>query len=66
MANADHPLFPGIKSMAGKAMGFDQIVESIVYRLGTWIELIYWMIMLKARIPVSSISFLWAVLIPII
>ena len=34
MANTDHPLFPELKSMAAKAMGFDQIIESVVNRLG--------------------------------
>ena len=34
MANTDHPLFPELKSMAAKAVGFDQIVESVVNRLG--------------------------------
>jgi len=34
MANTGHPLFPELKSMASKAMGFDQIVESLVHRLG--------------------------------
>jgi DNA-binding transcriptional regulator YhcF (GntR family) len=34
MANTEHPLFPELKSMAAKAVGFDQIIESIVNRLG--------------------------------
>ena len=34
LANTDHPLFPELKSMAAKAMGFDQVVESVVNRLG--------------------------------
>jgi predicted transcriptional regulator len=34
MANTNHPLFPELKSMASKAMGFDQIIESLVHRLG--------------------------------
>jgi len=33
-ANTDHPLFPELKSMATKAVGFDRIIESIVNRLG--------------------------------
>lgn len=34
MANTDHPLFPELRSMATKAVGFDRIIESIVSRLG--------------------------------
>lgn len=34
MANQEHPLFPELKSMVGKAMGIDQVVDSIVSRLG--------------------------------
>jgi hypothetical protein len=34
MANQDHPLFPELKSMVGKVMGIDQVVEGIVTRLG--------------------------------
>ena len=34
MANTEHPLFPELKSMAAKAMGFDRIIESVVNRLG--------------------------------
>ena len=33
-ANKDHPLFPELKSMVGKAMGIDQVIDSIVIRLG--------------------------------
>jgi len=33
-ANTKHPLFPELKSMAAKAVGFDRIIESIVNRLG--------------------------------
>jgi hypothetical protein len=33
-ANQDHPLFPELKSMVGKVMGIDQVVEGIVSRLG--------------------------------
>jgi len=34
MANQKHPLFPELKSMVGKVMGIDQVVDSIVTRLG--------------------------------
>ena len=34
MANAEHPLFPELKSMVGKVMGIDQVIEGIVTRLG--------------------------------
>ena len=34
MANIDHPLFPELKSMVGKVMGIDQVVDGIVTRLG--------------------------------
>lgn len=34
MANPEHPLFPELKSMVGKVMGIDQVVDSIVTRLG--------------------------------
>ena len=34
LANPDHPLFPELKSMAAKAMGFDRVVDSVVNRLG--------------------------------
>ena len=33
-ANQDHPLFPELKSMVGKVMGLDQVIDSIVTRLG--------------------------------
>jgi predicted DNA-binding transcriptional regulator len=33
-ANTGHPLFPELKSMVGKVMGLDQVVESILSRLG--------------------------------
>jgi hypothetical protein len=33
-ANTKHPLFPELQSMARKALGMDQILESIVERLG--------------------------------
>ncbi len=33
-ANQDHPLFPELKSMVGKVMGIDQVIEGIVTRLG--------------------------------
>jgi DNA-binding transcriptional ArsR family regulator len=33
-ANQDHPLFPELKSMVGKVMGIDQVIDGIVYRLG--------------------------------
>jgi len=34
MANQDHPLFPELKSMVGKVMGIDQVIDGIVNRLG--------------------------------
>ncbi|MBW1951435.1 MAG: winged helix-turn-helix transcriptional regulator, partial [Deltaproteobacteria bacterium] len=34
MANTEHPLFPELKSMVGKVMGIDRVVEGIVNRLG--------------------------------
>lgn len=34
MANKLHPLFPELKSMVGKVMGIDQVVDGIVNRLG--------------------------------
>ncbi|MCF8146545.1 MAG: winged helix-turn-helix domain-containing protein [Deltaproteobacteria bacterium] len=34
MANQDHPLFPELRSMVSKAMGIDQVIDSIVTRLG--------------------------------
>ena len=33
-ANKDHPLFPEIKSIVGKVMGIDKVVDGIVTRLG--------------------------------
>ncbi len=33
-ANQDHPLFPELKSMVGKVIGLDQVIEGIVSRLG--------------------------------
>jgi hypothetical protein len=33
-ANTAHPLFPELKSMVGKVMGIDQVIDSIVTRLG--------------------------------
>ena len=33
-ANPDHPLFPELKSMVGKVMGMDQVIDGIVSRLG--------------------------------
>ncbi|MFO7987450.1 MAG: winged helix-turn-helix domain-containing protein [Desulfatiglandaceae bacterium] len=33
-ANQAHPLFPELKSMVSKAMGIDQVIDSIVTRLG--------------------------------
>jgi len=34
MANAEHPLFPELKSMVSKVMGIDQVIDGIVNRLG--------------------------------
>jgi len=34
MANQAHPLYPELKSMVSKAMGIDQVIDSIVTRLG--------------------------------
>lgn len=34
MANQDHPLFPELRSMVGKVIGLDQVIEGIVNRLG--------------------------------
>lgn len=34
MANPDHPLFPELKSIVTKVMGIDQVIDSIVTRLG--------------------------------
>jgi len=33
-ANQNHPLFPELKSMVGKVMGIDQVIDSMVARLG--------------------------------
>jgi hypothetical protein len=33
-ANHEHPLFPELKSMVGKVMGVDQVIDGIVNRLG--------------------------------
>jgi hypothetical protein len=33
-ANTQHPLFPELKSMVGKIMGIDQVIDSIITRLG--------------------------------
>ena len=33
-ANPQHPLFPELKSMVGKVMGIDQVIDGIVNRLG--------------------------------
>jgi hypothetical protein len=34
MANAKHPLFEELKSMVGKVMGIDQVIDGIINRLG--------------------------------
>ena len=34
MANTEHALFPELKSMVGKVMGIDQVIDSIIQRLG--------------------------------
>ena len=34
MANTEHALFPELKSMVSKVMGIDQVVDSIIIRLG--------------------------------
>ncbi len=34
MANTHHPLFPELKSMVAKVVGLDQVIDSIVTRLG--------------------------------
>ena len=34
MANAEHSLFPELKSMVSKVMGIDQVIDGIVNRLG--------------------------------
>ena len=33
-ANTEHALFPELKSMVGKVMGIDQVIDSIITRLG--------------------------------
>ena len=33
-ANQNHPLFPELKSMVGKVMGIDKVIDGIVNRLG--------------------------------
>lgn len=33
-ANPEHPLFPELKSMVGKVIGLDRIIDSIIGRLG--------------------------------
>jgi len=33
-ANGKHPLFPELRSMVSKVMGLDQVIESIITRLG--------------------------------
>ncbi|PKN87293.1 MAG: transcriptional regulator [Deltaproteobacteria bacterium HGW-Deltaproteobacteria-1] len=33
-ANSKHPLFPELRSMVSKVMGLDQVIESIITRLG--------------------------------
>jgi hypothetical protein len=33
-ANEDHPLFPELRSMVQKSLGMDQVVESVLTRLG--------------------------------
>jgi predicted transcriptional regulator len=34
MANTEHALFPELKSMVGKVMGIDKVIDSIIERLG--------------------------------
>jgi len=34
MANTEHQLFPELKSMVSKVMGIDQVIDSIINRLG--------------------------------
>jgi predicted nucleotidyltransferase len=34
MANTEHALFPELKSMVSKVMGIDQVIDSIIQRLG--------------------------------
>lgn len=33
-ANTEHPLYPELKSMVGKVMGIDRVIDGIVNRLG--------------------------------
>ena len=33
-ANQNHPLFPELKSMVGKVMGIDQVIDGVVNRIG--------------------------------
>lgn len=33
-ANQDHPLFPELRTMVSKVLGVDQVIESIIKRLG--------------------------------
>ena len=33
-ANAEHPLFPELRSMVGKVIGMDRVIDGIVNRLG--------------------------------
>jgi len=40
MANTDHSLFPELKSMVSKVMGIDQVIDSIIQRLGN-LEMAY-------------------------
>jgi len=39
-ANTEHALFPELRAMVGKVLGIDQVIESIVNRLGN-LELAY-------------------------
>ena len=34
MANTEHSLFPELRSMVSKVMGIDQVIDSVVNRLG--------------------------------
>jgi len=40
MANTEHSLFPELRSMVSKVMGIDQVIDSIVNRLGN-LEMAY-------------------------
>ena len=42
MANTEHALFPELKSMVSKVMGIDQVIDSIINRLGN-LEMAYLM-----------------------